>query len=724
MLFANSLAKIGCRQRLIRDVEAGRAEQGPQSGVVRTGEGKTAVMLPIALFPTDRPPTILAGAGLSLPPPTCLPGWLELNDAVLQALGDAVERATGESGLCDEFRAAVIERRKTTSFLTPDLQAQLLEDEIGGEYFKALAHVDSLRVNAAHELIAELARQRRIGAVVTTNFDCAIERAFDAARIRYRCYSTPKQFESLSTDSADFAIVKVHGSSTKPMSMVDTLRQRLHGRPEALSRWMHARFVHYPTIAVGFSADDLQYNPNYLSIRPAAIEGASFTFLVYGEPSEPLRQLCDDLPERVRLLRGALPGWLFEVAQDARIAHALPSPVSYSNDEVTAFRSEARLKLRNGLRDWASSLTRMQAIVATTSLLASAGQRSAADRLLQRTWTHFREDTDKKRPGYARYLFRHGEMLMRGARFRNPHDREKNIFAWKQAADLEPLQFFARAVEMNGSAAALARRVLCEFFAGRPIAALVAPLDPLFERLGKAGTESDSLSLALIDASFPLAELLELCALGQAARPILESAYRSAVRAGDEFRRAEAARRLARNLALGLEQDLSQAERVAALTAECSGIAKRLDIREADAGAALARAIAAQMRKNWAAAAREVATAEAIYAALDDLLGLLFARRERVRVLIGGGIDGEPVDGAEFDTLSLWLQQFANDNAPGLRPLVKYELALVSQHFDVALALDLATDAVEAADAQGHRLIRDRAYELREALKRERQEDT
>jgi hypothetical protein len=38
----------------------------------------------------------------------------------------------------------------------------------------------------------------------------------------------------------------------------------------------------------------------------------------------------------------------------------------------------------------------------------------------------------------------------------------------------------------------------------------------LFERLRQA---DDPLSLALIDASFPLAELLELCAMGQGGTP-------------------------------------------------------------------------------------------------------------------------------------------------------------------------------------------------------------
>ena len=91
--------------------------------------------MPIDLFSTDLPTTILAGAGVSAAPPTSLPGWWALNDAVLQALGDAVERVTGRSGLSSYFRDVVTQRRDSTSFLKPDLQAQLIEDEIGNAYF-------------------------------------------------------------------------------------------------------------------------------------------------------------------------------------------------------------------------------------------------------------------------------------------------------------------------------------------------------------------------------------------------------------------------------------------------------------------------------------------------------------------------------------------------------------------------------------------------------------
>ncbi|HEX7242089.1 MAG TPA: hypothetical protein VF263_17525, partial [Longimicrobiaceae bacterium] len=217
------------------------------------------------------------------------------------------------------------------------------------------------------------------------------------------------------------------------------------------------------------------------------------------------------------------------------------------------------------------------------------------------------------------------------------------------------------------------------------------------------------------DASFSLAELLELMGLGQAATTLLEDAHRSATASGDEIRRAEAGWRLARNLAFGV-QDSAARGRVAALAAECSEIAGRLDVREADAGAALARSIAASADGEWGVAAEQSRIAEAVYREIGDLPGEIFAKRERLRALAGAAVGEGRIDLARFDELSEALQRFAIENAPGLQALVKFELAQVAGHFDPDLAMDLATDAARAAQRQGHPVLVTRAGELRDAL--------
>ncbi|HEX7241076.1 MAG TPA: SIR2 family protein, partial [Longimicrobiaceae bacterium] len=431
------------------------------------------------------PVTVLAGAGLSAAPPTCLPGWWALNDAVLGALGGALERVTGRPGLSDGFRGAIRQRRDTTRFLMPDLQAQLLEDELGPAYFQALTSVDSGDTNAAHHLLAELARQGRLGAVLTTNFDCTIERAFRAAGVAYRLYASPGDFERLDEVAAPVPIVKIHGSADRPETMVDTLRQRLQGRSAALEQWLHRRFTRFPTIGVGFSCEDLQYDPDYLEIRPAARDGARFCFLVREgeEPSAPLQRLAAELPQRVFLAAGVLPAWLFEVARALGAAHAIPEPTAPATHDVAKRRARAAQRLEESLAAWAASLGPMNALNAVTALLTAAGHRHDADHLSRRMWKFYRAPDDCTGPAYARYLHNRGEVLLRQGRFHNGHDPETDFVSWKAAADLGPRQFFDRAVREGGTEHTRARALLCEFLAGGGVRELLGRAAGLLETL-------------------------------------------------------------------------------------------------------------------------------------------------------------------------------------------------------------------------------------------------
>lgn len=671
-----------------------------------------------ALLGDDTQVTVLAGAGLSAPAPTCLPGWWALNDAVLGALGAAIERLTGQPGISESFRDVIRQRRDSTPFLMPDLQAQLLEDELGSQYFRALSAVDSSAPNAAHALIAELARQGRLAAVLTTNFDGAIERAFEATGLAYQRYASPDEFEHLGHGTSSIPVVKIHGTAERPDTMVDTLRQRLHGRPATLERWMHQLFVRIPTLGLGFSCEDLQYDPDYLAIRPSIREGARFRFLVRagGTASVPLQRLVAEFPRHVSTGNGDLPGWLFHLAEALGVQHDIPAPVVIGQADVARMRAEVALRLDESLAAWATSLGPMAALNAVTSLLTAAGHRQAADYLLRRMWTSYRAPTDSTGPAYSRYLHNYGEVLLRDGKLRNPYDRERDLMSWKQAADRDPRQFFARAATHAGTEDSRARSILCDFLGGATVPAIAGPASALWETIATARAEGASLPRVLIDASFSLAELLELMGLGQAALPLLESAHRAAAEAGDECRRATAAWRLARNLAFSSDGDSAAADDVTARADECREIASRLGIREADAGAALAEAIAATVRGDWTVAAERAVAAETIFREMQDLPGEIFAKRERVRALVGAAIDGGEMDATQFDDLSTTLQRFAIDHAPGLRPLIKLELARLARFLDADLARELATDAAHDAQLQRHPVIGGAAQELLDEL--------
>src|SRR5690242_11445675 len=97
-----------------------------------------------------RPFVLFAGAGVSLAPPTCLPNWWSLNDAILQALFD---RVAGVEALTTQQRADVLaklrELREEKRY-PPDYQADFLEEEAGLDYFRGLQVVDGREPNSFH----------------------------------------------------------------------------------------------------------------------------------------------------------------------------------------------------------------------------------------------------------------------------------------------------------------------------------------------------------------------------------------------------------------------------------------------------------------------------------------------------------------------------------------------------------------------------------------------
>ena len=99
---------------------------------------------------------VVAGAGLSMGPPSSLPGWTEINDAFLENLAVCIGGHTdGEIG--GDMLQFVLERRATAGVAQPDLQAQLAEESLGEHYFALFGPLDIETWNDGHAAIAALA---------------------------------------------------------------------------------------------------------------------------------------------------------------------------------------------------------------------------------------------------------------------------------------------------------------------------------------------------------------------------------------------------------------------------------------------------------------------------------------------------------------------------------------------------------------------------------------
>lgn len=333
---------------------------------------------------------VIAGAGISMGPPASLPGWNAINNAFLEALGMHVSRHAG-SGIGLEVAEFIASRRDTANAAQTDLQAQLAEEALGHHYFSLFAPLDIATWTDSHAAIAALATAGHLSAVVTTNFDRLIEHALTAAGIAFRVYCAPDEFTTLDADlktDSQVPVIKVHGSVERPDTMVDTLRQRVTGRPFALEQALVRLFSEHAVLAVGFSGADLAYDPHYLGMRDGAGHSPSFTVVNRdgAAPRAALEELVAASGPAVALVDGSLPDCLVSLARSLGYTESLPKPEFDVEMEYPGMRS-ATLPSRV-YQSWAGAMSPVRATVVLASLARSAGSDGAATRLLAETMPH------------------------------------------------------------------------------------------------------------------------------------------------------------------------------------------------------------------------------------------------------------------------------------------------------------------------------------------------
>ena len=100
---------------------------------------------------------VVAGAGLSMGPPSSLPGWPAINNAFIEMLAFTVAQHTdGEVGY--DIAELVAARRDEAGVAAPDLQAQFAEESLGDAYFRLFQPLDIAAWNDSHAALAAIAR--------------------------------------------------------------------------------------------------------------------------------------------------------------------------------------------------------------------------------------------------------------------------------------------------------------------------------------------------------------------------------------------------------------------------------------------------------------------------------------------------------------------------------------------------------------------------------------
>ncbi len=499
-----------------------------------------------------------------MPPPTCLPGWNAVNEIVLGALADHLVVFTDEAFGAD-LRAKLVESRDTTSSFTPDYQAQLIEDECGLEYFRVLQALDADARNHGHDAIASLAVGGSLTAVITTNFDRLIERALEAAGVEHQVFFEPVDLDGLpavlAQDGRPLPVIKVHGSVEAPGSMVDTMRQRLMGRPEGLERALIDLMAENHVLFAGFSGADLAHDPGYLGLRAAAERNQGFTCLVRpGDDPVHMRALGAEWGQGAELAEAMLPGWFDELLATLGIPPlpepAEPTPSDGSDAEQPTVAEIRTAAVAEHADRWASSLGHMVSVAIMAELLESSGRSGLAFDLLRRTLRSAAPARDAEAPGYARFNFQLGRRLLELGKFDYEVDwlqgrkveRQNRSGTWTYSPYTanDCYQCLWRSTELLQGHIAFG---LYDTYWGRPSDGA--------ERIRFARQQAiDGRQLGpLIDACTALGIVYEIRMQYADGLEWLEIAHRYAVTFGDEPRRARLCAELARFLSMKQRHD-------------------------------------------------------------------------------------------------------------------------------------------------------------------------
>ncbi|AXY72593.1 SIR2 family protein [Paraflavitalea soli] len=370
---------------------------------------------------------IFAGAGCSMAPPSSLPGWNQLNDAILDTLWDRMEQFGIRTRFRDQLLTAIRQKRAENTF-PPDYQAQRMVERAGIRYFELLSAVDTDTYNAVQYYTAGLAKAGLLKAVVTTNFDQNFERAFAAYDIPFEAFYDEAGFNRLASQASSngIPIIKIHGSCSSPASMVDTRKQRLKGRAKALQDALFQLLELHHFIFCGFSGQDFDDNRNYLGLQDAApaAKGFTYTYMPGSKVRASMNEVIGYYGKKAQAVEYDPAQLLGELVQAARIGFT-----------PFAAAEQVNTPLADRLREKSALLEPMDAINMLTALAESYGDEVTARFIYDKAWRE-RYQSDYEGEALSRFLLNHGRSYV--FNFQDRIERAANVGVHIEQAEVGP----------------------------------------------------------------------------------------------------------------------------------------------------------------------------------------------------------------------------------------------------------------------------------------------
>ncbi|KAI9199849.1 uncharacterized protein BJ171DRAFT_601543 [Polychytrium aggregatum] len=265
-------------------------------------------------------PVYFLGSAVSIFAPTSLPTWLTFIKQVVQSLAEATNSEDSDPGnsgnngnsraQASQSRAKQRQQRKVAELVTrlhgclnesvlpPYKATEVMARRLGSHYLSVVEVFQDAPPNPVHTWIASELFEGAVPAVVTTNFDDAVESAYRALggdvytltgdlahdkraleRLRKSfghrrvllVVANPDSFQlfmryftvSLGSDSMSF-LFKIHGDCYAPQTCIDTESQRIQGLSSYVTSVLSLLLRKFTMTFLGFSGADLAEYPDYI----------------------------------------------------------------------------------------------------------------------------------------------------------------------------------------------------------------------------------------------------------------------------------------------------------------------------------------------------------------------------------------------------------------------------------------------------------------------------
>ncbi|KAJ3125944.1 hypothetical protein HK098_008024 [Nowakowskiella sp. JEL0407] len=295
------------------------------------------------IFTSPAPETILCeneglivpfvGSAISLFAPTFIPTWWSFIKSVITNLADACNDSTGKS---TQLANEILKELDSGTF-PPYKVTEIVSRRLGVDYLEAISAFEVVFPNHIHFYLARGLLDGRFPALITTNFDRAIESAVeflggnvcflsgdaenDAEQLdvlfeklqgshsndrgvvvigSFLAFSVMKDLLPLVGGSTLSFLIKIHGDAGNPASCIDTEMQRHQGLPLEVKTTLYVILRRFKLFFMGFSGVDIEGNLDYLSLKTEKESISQMFWLTPPEFKEPpvLDQLRNEIGEK------------------------------------------------------------------------------------------------------------------------------------------------------------------------------------------------------------------------------------------------------------------------------------------------------------------------------------------------------------------------------------------------------------------------------------------